>query len=102
MIVVTLSRNGEAMAVMAISITMSRYGRPCDRLAAQIARKSNTPVCLMMLTITIIPNSRKMTFQSMPSCSEKNTSDPGVSPSTAIAPAAISTVLTLSAFSVAM
>jgi hypothetical protein len=38
MIVVTLSRKGEAMAVMAISITISRYGRPCDFLAAQMAR----------------------------------------------------------------
>lgn len=38
MIVVTLSRNGEAIAVMPISMTMSRYGRPFDLLAAQMAR----------------------------------------------------------------
>ena len=56
----------------------------------------------MMPTMIIIPSSRKMTFQSMPACSEKKTSDPGTSPSTAITPAAISTTLTLSTFSVAM
>ena len=68
--IVTLSSTGDAIAVMIISITMSRNGFPRDRLAAQIARKSNTPVCLITPTITIMPSSRKMTFQSMPSCSE--------------------------------
>ena len=67
---VTLSSTGDAIAVMSISITISRNGFPCDRLAAQIARKSNTPVCLITPTMTIMPSSRKMTFQSMPSCSE--------------------------------
>ena len=43
---------------------------PLDRFAAQIARKSKTPVCLITPTMTIMPSSRKMTFQSMPSCSE--------------------------------
>ncbi len=38
MMVVTLSRKGEATAVIAISMTISRYGRPFDRLAAQMAR----------------------------------------------------------------
>ena len=56
--------------VIIINITISRKGLPRDRFAAQIARKSNRPVCLMMPTITIMPSSRKMTFQSMPSCSE--------------------------------
>ncbi len=70
MMIVTLSRIGDAMAVMTISITMSRNGFPRERLAAQIARKSNTPVCLITPTMTIMPSSRKMTFQSMPSCSE--------------------------------
>ena len=56
------------------------------------------PVCLMTPTMTIMPSSRKMTFQSMPSCSEKKILLPGTRPSTAIRPAAISTVLTLSAF----
>ncbi len=71
-------------------------------MAAQIARKSNRPVCFRIPTMIIIPSSRKMTFQSMPSCSEKNTSEPGVSPRTVIRPAATRTVLTLSTFSVAM
>lgn len=56
----------------------------------------------MTPTMIIMPNSRKMTFQSMPACSEKNTWAPGMSPVTAIRPAAMSTTLTLSAFSVAM
>src|ERR1700741_1575776 len=56
----------------------------------------------MSPTMIIMPSSRKMTFQSMPSCSEKNTSSPGSRPRTAIAPAATSTGLTLLAFSVAM
>ena len=56
----------------------------------------------MMPTMIIMPSSRKMTFQSIPSCSEKNTSAPGISPSTAITPAATSTTLTLFTFSVAM
>ena len=38
MIVVTLSRNGDAIAVITISMTISRYGPPRDRFAAQIAR----------------------------------------------------------------
>ena len=58
------------LAVITISITISRKGLPRDRFAAQIARKSNTPVCLITPTMTIMPSSRKMTFQSMPSCSE--------------------------------
>ena len=70
MMIVTLSRIGDAMAVMTISITMSRNGFPRERLAAQIARKSKRPVCLITPTMIIIPSSRKMTFQSMPSCSE--------------------------------
>ncbi len=77
MIVVTLSRNGDATAVMAMSITISRYGLLFERLAAQIARKSNSPVPLMIPTMIIMPSSRKMTFQSIPSCSEKNTPTPG-------------------------
>ena len=70
MMMVTLSSTGDAIPVININITISRKGLPRDRFAAQIARKSNSPVCLMIPTITIIPSSRKMTFQSMPSCSE--------------------------------
>ena len=70
MMMVTLSSTGDAIPVININMTISRKGLPRDRFAAQIARKSNSPVCLMIPTITIIPSSRKMTFQSMPSCSE--------------------------------
>ena len=70
MMIVTLSSTGDATAVIVINITISRKGLPRDLFAAQIARKSKSPVCLMMPTITIMPSSRKMTFQSMPSCSE--------------------------------
>src|SRR5690606_41327034 len=64
--IVTLSRIGEATAVITISTTISRYGRPRDFFAAHRPRYSNRPVWRMMPTITIIPNNRKMTFQSMP------------------------------------
>ena len=70
MMMVTLSSTGEATPATTISITMSRNGLPLDRFAAQIARKSKMPVCLITPTMTIIPSSRKMTFQSIPSCSE--------------------------------
>ena len=70
MMMVTLSSTGDATPVITISITMSRKGLPFDRFAAQMAKKSNRPVCLITPTITIMPSSKKMTFQSMPSCSE--------------------------------
>ena len=70
--VVTLSRPADATAVIVHSRTSTRYGLPRARLAAQIATYSKTPVCLTTLTITIMPSSRKMTFQSMPVSSEKN------------------------------
>ena len=38
MIVVTLSRNGDAIAVISISMTISRNGSPRARFADQIAR----------------------------------------------------------------
>ena len=50
------------------------------RLAAQIARKSNSPVCLTTLTTTIIPNSSSTTFQSTPVSALKNASSPVVAP----------------------
>ena len=40
----------------------------------------------MTPTMIIIPSSRKMTFQSMPACWEKNASLPGTRPSNAIMP----------------
>ena len=70
--VVTLSSSADATAVITISITITANGRPRARLADQIARYSNTPVCLTMLTMIIIPSSRKMTFQSTPVSSLKN------------------------------
>ena len=42
--VVTLSSRAEATAVITISSTMIRNGRPRARLAAQIAAYSKTPV----------------------------------------------------------
>ncbi len=72
MMIVTLSSTGEATAVITMSMTMSRKkGLPRARFfAAQIARKSKMPVCFTTPTMTIMPSNRKMTFQSMPSCSE--------------------------------
>ena len=67
--VVTLSSRAEAAAVITTSMAMTRKGRPRARLTDQIARYSKTPVWRMTPTITIMPSSRKMTFQSMPACS---------------------------------
>jgi hypothetical protein len=64
--VVTLSRNAEAIAVMRTSRTIIRNGEPLARFAAQMATYSNTPVRRSTLTMTIIPNRRKTTSQSMP------------------------------------
>ena len=64
--VVTLSRIGDGPAVTRISSVISRAGRPRDVRAAHSARNSKSPVCLRIPTITIIPKSRKMTFQSTP------------------------------------
>ncbi len=68
--VVTLSRNGDAAAVITIRRTSSRYGCPRERLPAQIPRYSKTPVCLITPTMIIMPSRRKITPQSMPACSE--------------------------------
>ena len=72
--VVTLSSRAEATAVMMTRSTIIRNGRACARCADQMARNSKTPVCRRTPTITIIPKSRKMTFQSTPVSSEKNIS----------------------------
>ena len=77
---VTLSSIADAIAVIRQSSTSSRYGRPLARLPAQIARYSNSPVCLTTLITTIIPNSSRMTFQSMPVSALKNASWPVVAP----------------------
>lgn len=78
--VVTLSSHADRNAVAKIRSTISRYGRPCDRLAAQIATNSNSPVRLRTETISIMPSSRKMTFQSIPATSEKNACSGRVAP----------------------
>ena len=70
--VVTLSSSADAKAVSSTSSTISTYGRPRLRLAAQMATYSKTPVWRSTETITIIPNSRKMTFHSTPVCRLKN------------------------------
>ena len=85
--VVTLSSSAEATAVITISITITANGRPRARLADQIARYSNTPVCLTMLTMIIIPSSRKMTFQSTPVSSLKNAVFASTTPSSTMAAA---------------
>ena len=82
--VVTLSSSAEATAVITISITITANGRPRARLADQIARYSNTPVCLTMLTMIIIPSSRKMTFQSTPVSSLKKAVFASTTPSSTI------------------
>jgi hypothetical protein len=78
--VVTLSRNADATDVTITRSTMTRKGRPLARLVAQIARYSNAPVRLSTDTMSIIPTSRKMTFQSIPASSEKNACSASVAP----------------------
>ena len=64
--VVTLSSRADANAVTSTSRIMMRSGEPRARLAARIAVYSNTPVCRSTLTMIIMPNSKKMTSQSIP------------------------------------
>ena len=70
--VVTLSSAADTTPVTRTKITMIGNGRPRAFFAAQIATYSNSPVRLSTPTISIMPSSRKMTFQSMPDSSEKN------------------------------
>jgi hypothetical protein len=71
-------------------------------LAAQIATAWNTPVCLRMLTMIIIPSSRKMTFQSTPVSSEKNAERALTMPATAMTAAPPTAAAARLTFSVAM
>ena len=64
--VVTLSSRADATAVTSTSRIMTRSGEPRARLADQIATYSNTPVWRSTLTMIIMPNSKKMTSQSIP------------------------------------
>ncbi len=100
--VVTLSSSAEATAVTSTRITITRNGRPLARFAAQIARYSNTPVRCSTATMSIIPSSRKMTFQSMPACSEKNACSASVAPMTSMIAAPPSAAATRCTRSVAI
>jgi len=64
--VVTLSSRADANPVTATNRIMIRSGLPPARLAAQSAVNSKTPVCRMTPTMTIMPNSKKTTSQSIP------------------------------------
>ncbi len=70
MMIVTLSRIGDAIAVISMNITIRRYGCPRDFFAAQTPRNSKIPVCFSTPTMIIIPISKKMTSQSMPTSCE--------------------------------
>ena len=78
--VVTLSSNADATAVTRTSRIMIRSGEPFARLADQIAMYSKTPVWRSTPTMIIIPNSRKMTSQSIPVSCEKNASSDSTTP----------------------
>ena len=92
--VVTLSSRADATAVITISMTITANGRPRARLADQMARYSKTPVCLMTLTMIIMPSSRKMTFQSTPVSSLKNAVWASTTPRTTIAAAPVNAAAT--------
>ena len=100
--VVTLSSTADATAVTRTRMTMTRNGRPAARLTAQIARYSNTPVRCSTATMSIMPSSRKMTFQSMPASSEKNACSASVAPISSISAAPPSAAATRWTFSVAI
>ena len=100
--VVTLSSAAEATAVITHSRAITRNGRPRARFAAQIATYSNTPVWRSTPTITIIPKSRKTTFQSIPVSSEKKVSSGPTMPTARTTPAPASAATTRLTFSEAI
>ena len=100
--VVTLSSTADAAAVTTTRIVITRNGRPRARLAAQIATYSNAPVRWITATISIIPNSKKMTFQSIPDSSEKNACSASVAPISSITVAPPSAAATRCTRSVAI
>jgi hypothetical protein len=100
--VVTLSSAAETTPVTTSRITITGNGRPRAFLALQIATYSNMPVRLSTLTISIIPVSRKMTFQSMPACSEKKACSASVAPIASMIDAPPSAAATRLTFSVAI
>lgn len=98
----TLSSHADRKPVATTSSTISRYGRPRARLAAQMAMNSKTPVRFSTATISIIPSSRKMTFQSMPESSEKKACSASVAPMSSISTAPPSAAATRCTHSVAI
>lgn len=83
----TLSSSAEAVAVITMSMTITRKGLARARFTAQMARYSNSPVFFSTPTIIIMPMSRKMTFQSTPLCSEKKADLSSVAPIASISAA---------------
>jgi len=63
--IVTLSRKAELSAVTTQRTRRIRTGRPRPSRTAWTASHWKSPVSRRMLAMTIIPTSRKMTFQSM-------------------------------------
>ena len=63
--VVTLSSSAEQTIVSAESATSSSMGRALTFFAAQMARKLNRPVSLVIFTMTIMPMSRPSVLKSM-------------------------------------
>ena len=98
----TLSSAADATAVTSTSMTITRNGRPWARFAAQIAMYSNAPVRFSTATISIMPSSRKMTFQSIPDSSEKNACSASVAPISNITTAPPRAAATRCTFSVAI
>jgi hypothetical protein len=88
--------------VTSTSSTITRNGRPPARFAAQTARYSNAPVRMTTATISIMPISRTMTFQSMPDSSEKNACSASVAPISSITAAPPSAAATRCTRSVAI
>jgi hypothetical protein len=100
--VVTLSRAADAPAVTRTRITITRNGRPRARLAAQTARYSNRPVRMRTATMSIMPSSSTMTFQSIPDSREKNACSASVAPISSITAAPPTAAVTRCTFSVAI
>jgi hypothetical protein len=100
--VVTLSIAADTTPVTTIRITMIGNGRPRARLAAQIATYSNRPVRFSTPTMSIMPSSRTMTFQSMPESSEKNACSAFVTPRASMIAAPPTATATRLIFSVAI
>ncbi len=96
--VVTLSRNAEAIAVITHSTSRIRHGSAPATLMARMATHWNTPVFRMTLAMTIMPRSRKITFQS----TSWNASSWPMTPETIIStpPANAATVLWMSSVAI--